>query len=56
MLAPIEVVDYVVVHELMHLVEKNHTRHKFWARVEAIMPDHKKYRDWLKHNGAGLTL
>lgn len=50
MLAPDEVVDYVVVHELCHLIEMNHSK-KFWARVEQVMPDYKKQKQWLKDHG-----
>ena len=53
MLAPDEVQDYVVIHELCHRKEMNHSQ-KFWAEVEAIMPDYKKYRGWLKENGEGI--
>lgn len=50
MLAPDKVVDYVVVHELCHLVEMNHSQ-AFWAQVEKVMPDYKKHRKWLKDHG-----
>jgi predicted metal-dependent hydrolase len=48
-LAPLSVVDYVVVHELVHLVERNHSK-RFWRRVEGIMPDYKVRRHWLRSN------
>ena len=48
-MAPIEVIDYVVVHELCHLKEMNHSS-RFWALVSQVMPEHKKYRKWLKDN------
>ena len=51
--APAGVLDYIVVHELAHRKEMNHSR-AFWAVVEAEMPDYKKYRDWLKENGRML--
>lgn len=50
MLAPDKVVDYVVVHELCHLIEMNHSK-KFWAQVEQVMPDYKKHKQWLKDHG-----
>lgn len=50
MLAPDEVVDYVVVHELCHLIEMNHSK-AFWGQVENVMPDYKKHRKWLKDHG-----
>ncbi len=48
-MCPIEVVDYIVVHELCHTVEKNHSK-KFWARVEAVLPNYKAQEKWLKDN------
>ena len=53
MLAPLEVVDYVVVHELCHRKEMNHSA-AFWALVEKTLPDYKVRRQWLKDNGATL--
>lgn len=46
-MAPLEAVDYVVVHELCHLKEMNHSP-AFWKLVEEIMPDYQRQRDWLK--------
>jgi len=54
-LAPEEILDYVVVHELSHTVHKNHSA-KFWNLVEQIDPEHKKNRKWLKQNGWGLEI
>ncbi len=54
-MAPLEIIDYVVVHELCHLEEMNHSK-AFWARVEGILPDYKARRKWLKENGGGLML
>lgn len=54
-LAPLEVIDYVVVHELCHMREMNHSR-AFWALVASILPDYKKQRTWLKQNGGKLIL
>jgi predicted metal-dependent hydrolase len=51
--APPKVFEYVVAHELAHLRELNHSPH-FWAHVEALMPDWKEARAWLKANGAQL--
>lgn len=50
MLAPEEVRDYVVVHELTHRREMNHSP-KFWAAVEAVLPDYREQERWLKKNG-----
>jgi predicted metal-dependent hydrolase len=54
-LAPMEVVDYVVVHELVHTGCHNHSK-RFWKQVEKIMPDYKERRKWLRKNGQQLTL
>lgn len=51
MAMPPEIQDYVVVHELCHLKEMNHSA-KFWAEVEKILPDYKERRAWLKENGS----
>ena len=53
MLAPPEIQDYVVVHELCHRRHMNHSE-KFWAEVERILPDWREHRRWLKENGGGL--
>ena len=47
---PPEIVDYVVVHELCHRKEMNHS-HAFWAEVEKVLPEYRKARKWLKENG-----
>lgn len=54
-MAPMEAVDYVVVHELAHTVFHNHSR-RFWKKVESIMPDFKERRKWLRKNGLELML
>jgi predicted metal-dependent hydrolase len=54
-MAPLDVIDYVVAHELVHLRVKNHSS-KFWKEVEAIYPEYKKQRKWLKENGGKLNL
>ena len=52
-LAPDEVLDYVVVHELCHRKQMNHSA-QFWAEVERILPDYTEQRRWLKQQGANL--
>ena len=44
--APPNVIDYVVIHELMHLIEFDHS-HQFWQLVKEADPDYKKHREWL---------
>lgn len=52
-LTPPEVLDYVVVHELCHRIELNHSK-QFWNAVERTMPDYKVHRKWLRDNGNKL--
>lgn len=52
-LAPEAVVDYLVIHELAHLLEMNHSR-RFWAHVAQHCPDYKRHRRWLRENGQKL--
>jgi predicted metal-dependent hydrolase len=52
-MAPPQCLDYVVIHELCHLKEFNHSP-RFWSLVEAQMPDYKVWKDYLRRNGAGL--
>ena len=54
-MAPLPVVDYVIVHELVHLDEKNHSR-AFWNKVKMLITDYKKHQEWLKKNGHLLKL
>ena len=53
-LAPPAVMDYVVVHEVCHLIHMDHSP-DFWAEVESLMPDYKVYKTWLKKNGLALS-
>lgn len=50
MLAPTQVLDYVIVHELAHRKEMNHSP-AFWAQVEAVLPDYRQREKWLKTQG-----
>ena len=52
-MAPMKVIDYVIVHELVHTIHKNHSS-KFWQKVETIIPNYKDARKWLKENGYRL--
>jgi len=53
-MAPLEIIDYVVLHELAHLREPNHSK-RFWAIVEQYMPDYKQRRTWLKQHSIELS-
>ncbi len=54
-MAPLEIIDYLVVHELCHLTEANHSR-RYWAEVEKILPDYQERRQWLKEHGHRLSI
>ncbi len=48
--APVEVIEYIYIHELVHLEIRNHSK-SFWLRVEALLPDYRQSKRWLKDNG-----
>ena len=52
-MAPPQVLDYVVIHELCHLHEFNHSA-RFWRLVEGVMPDYEVWKKWLKNHGGEL--
>jgi hypothetical protein len=52
-MAPPEIIDYVILHELAHTQERNHSA-RFWALVARLDPEYKARRRWLKENGACL--
>ncbi|HOJ49494.1 MAG TPA: SprT family zinc-dependent metalloprotease [Spirochaetota bacterium] len=54
-MAPLSVIDYVIVHELAHLEQKNHSKF-FWNIVRILLPEYEKSKDWLKNNGYMLRL
>jgi hypothetical protein len=54
-MAPPEVIDYVIVHELCHLLHMNHDR-SFWRKIGSIMPDYKEKEEYLARNGSLMTL
>lgn len=54
-MAPISIIDYVLLHEVCHLVEDLHSP-KFWDLLKSIMPDYKKRKEWLRINGPTLEL
>ncbi len=53
MLTPPEVQDYVIVHELCHRKQMNHSR-LFWAEVGKVLPDYRERERWLKQNGNAI--
>ncbi len=55
MMAPPKIIDYMVVHELCHLHQRNHTD-AFWNEVDKVMPDYGERKTWLRKHGAGLDL
>lgn len=54
-LAPEQIIDYVIIHELCHLRVRNHSK-EYWQMVAAILPDWQANRNWLRRNGHGLEL
>jgi len=48
-MAPLQIIDYVVAHEVVHLVEKNHSK-VFWNKLQVLIPDYRERRQWLKEN------
>ncbi|GKX65948.1 M48 family metallopeptidase [Inconstantimicrobium mannanitabidum] len=54
-MAPMYIIDYVVVHELCHMPHKDHSKN-FWNAVGKILPDYQERRQWLKENGMRLDL
>lgn len=54
-MAPLEVLDYVVIHELCHIIHRNHSK-DYWQEVEKYMPQYKEKLKWLKEYGSSLQL
>lgn len=54
-MAPMSIVDYVVAHELCHLVHHDHSK-GFWSLLNRIMPDYAERKDWLRINGGLLEI
>lgn len=53
--APLEIIDYLVVHEMSHLEHMNHSK-SYWKKVYSVMPDYEKKDQWLKINGHKLSV
>ena len=52
-MSPESIVDYLVIHELCHMIHANHST-DYWNLVGMVLPDYKSRRDWLKRNGRTL--
>ncbi len=50
MMCPLEVIDYIIVHELCHRKEMNHSA-RFWAEVKKVMPEYRQQEKWLRQRG-----
>jgi predicted metal-dependent hydrolase len=55
MMAPLRILDYIVVHELAHLLHPTHSR-AFWSEIDKLIPDYRERMEWLRVHGAGLDL
>lgn len=54
-MAPSPVLDYIVVHEMCHMVHMNHSK-EFWLLLKSVLPDYEEKKDWLKNNGIKYDL
>ena len=54
-MAPMVVLDYLIIHELVHLEHPNHSR-AFWDKVSTICPNYQQQETWLKRNGVRMTI
>jgi len=55
MMAPQSIIDYIVVHELCHFHQPDHTD-AFWNEVDKVMPEYRERKEWLRKQGAGLDV
>jgi len=55
LMAPLSVIDYIIVHELCHLRYRDHSD-AFWNEVDKVLPDYRERKEWLRGRGAGLDL
>jgi predicted metal-dependent hydrolase len=55
LMAPLTIIDYIVVHELCHLHHRDHSE-AFWNEVDKILPDYRERKEWLRVRGATLNL
>ena len=54
-MAPLTIIDYIVVHELCHLYHRDHSD-AFWNEVDKVLPDYRDRKAWLKVRGVELDL
>ncbi len=54
-MTPLTIIDYIVAHELTHLIHPNHSE-SFWLELDKVMPDYHQRKSWLKVHGAGMDL
>jgi predicted metal-dependent hydrolase len=55
MMAPLSIIDYIVVHELCHFHHLDHTE-AFWNELDKVLPTYRERKEWLRKNGAGLDV
>lgn len=55
LMAPLSIIDYIIVHELCHLRYRDHSD-AFWNEVDKVLPDYRERKEWLRGRGAGLDL
>ena len=55
LMAPAKIIDYIVVHELCHMHQRDHTE-LFWNEIDKVMPDYRERKEWLRQRGAEMAL
>lgn len=55
LMAPLTIIDYIVVHELCHLHQRDHSD-AFWNEVDKILPDYRERKEWLRRRGAAFNV
>ena len=54
-MAPLSIIDYIVVHELCHLHHQDHND-AFWNEVDKVLPEYRQRKEWLRVHGASFDL
>ena len=54
-MAPVAVLDYIITHELVHLIHPNHSP-AFWDELDRVLPEYREHESWLKRNGVKMSL